>query len=1309
MTQQPDVTLIRVELSPGSSSLALGLTTELQLFAVYSNGIRVDVTGQATFTSSTAALTLSGARATAASQGTSLVTGSFQGQTAQSQIQVTTATLSSLRIDPPSATLAAGLSQSFRAYGTFSDGSIDEVTSSVSWSVLEPARAEFLANPKGSLRALSAGNTQVQAVLQGRTARADLSVTSAVLESLEVSPRPVSLPAGIGQQFVATGVYSDGSHRTVTQDVTWSSSDTDTFLISDAVGSKGIGAGVKTGSVTVTARLGAVSGLGEVTVNEAVLQSLTLTPTNGSLPRGLELDFRAEGRFSDGRTRDMSDQVVWDSSASAVAEVSNLPGSTGRVRALQLGDTTISASLLGVSQSTTLTVTAAALQRLEVEGIAPELPAGLTRQLTARGYFSDGTQDDLSHQVVWSSSNPEVAVVDQRGLVTSKESGGTTISVERGAISGNGELTVSAAVLQSLTLAPLDGQLPLGLTCRFTATGHYSDSSESNLSDQVTWSSSDDLTASISNASGTEGLARALKTGTVEIRARLGTQESKTGLEVTAAVVTKVLVSPTTLSLPVGLGAPLRATAVYSDGRQSVVTDPVEWTSADASVTVDSSGRVLGAAEGGSLVTARLGEVVGEVNVRVSGSVASLKVLTGAAASSRGAKTRFYALATLSDGSSRDATEDVQWSVQPSTFGTITQGANRPGEMTAATSGPTSAQVLATLGSLQSQRSIGNSSRTGFAAFPRSLNLPVGARRSVRAFTNLRNELPRAIWQSEDPSIATVTNGEVVANGPGNTTISLSDGSSTWPGLIVHVPASPLVAIEVQAPSGSIPAGTWGAVSAQAVTAAGERFEISHLAEWTSSDPETLLVNAGRVEARGGGSAQVTARFAGFSASASVSTGGDSPAAVFVDSNASHGGDGSQAHPFNNLSEAMDRLSSGGKLFAFAGTADADGMQFSGSLPAGFEFRGQGAGWQGCGIAAGEFPFVQTTDLRINNDTLLQGLAGRDENVGSFETAANATMDNVRWNTNTLRFGTVQGACRLTNSEILNRGNTTGGQAFIVESLTANFPLSGSIEIGNITLRQSNVNGNGFIQALVSGVGIDGLAPGFRLNIHDNVQQLERPGTFIGNFGTIAVEAELGEITVTNNTGGDRAQIGLSSAFPPSRVVVSDNTWGSCDLQVVDGGIDVEYSRNQLTGELALRDFNFLLPTPPVGMEVRIEDNRCATMQLMSLSRLLLVQRNRADSISLNSMTPPVTAPYERRVGIRDNQLGTGGLGTRLEGPARKALAVSGNQGGSLNLLGSSDLVVEGLSILSTLNTFSAYLFGNTFVDAPVDSQGIPY
>jgi len=85
----------------------------------------------------------------------------------------------------------------------------------------------------------------------------------------------------------------------------------------------------------------------------------------------------------------------------------------------------------------------------------PSIAIGATQQFTATGTYSDGSTQNLTTAVTWSSSSTGVAAISNaagsNGLATSVGAGSTTIKAISGSISGTTTLAVTGG--SSVTLA----------------------------------------------------------------------------------------------------------------------------------------------------------------------------------------------------------------------------------------------------------------------------------------------------------------------------------------------------------------------------------------------------------------------------------------------------------------------------------------------------------------------------------------------------------------------------------------------------------------------------------------------------------------------------------------------------------------------------------------------------------------------------------------------------------------------------------------------------------------------------------------
>jgi uncharacterized protein YjdB len=171
--------------------------------------------------------------------------------------------------------------------------------------------------------------------------------------------------------------------------------------------------------------------------------------------------------------------------------------------------------LNGSSQTASITVTAPELVSLTVARLTASISKGQTQAFTAVGTYTDGSTQDLTSGVAWSSSDPSIAFITATGLVTGLTQGSTTITAMAGTVSGSAPLTVTAPTLASLAVSPATATLPVGQSLQFAGVGTLTDGTTQDVTSAVTWTSSNALVAGLSAA----GLITTLSPGTVTITA----------------------------------------------------------------------------------------------------------------------------------------------------------------------------------------------------------------------------------------------------------------------------------------------------------------------------------------------------------------------------------------------------------------------------------------------------------------------------------------------------------------------------------------------------------------------------------------------------------------------------------------------------------------------------------------------------------------------------------------------------------------------------------------------------------------------
>jgi len=540
--------------------------------------------------------------------------------------------LVSIEVTPADPVIALGTETQLKATGIYSDNSKKDLTSTVEWhssddSVVTVSHGLARSMGRGSA-VIGAASGSVSGIISGS---GTLTVTSAALVSIHVTPVNPNAALGTSTQFTATGIFSDDSAQDLTSQVTWSSSAGSIASVSNTAGSRGLATSSEMGSTTISATLDSVTGSTDLTVTSAALVSIQVTPVNPVIAKGTTRQFVATGIYSDHSTQDLTKQVTWSSSNTSVASVSNAAGSNGLATALAVGTAGVGATLGDVSGTTTLDVTAATLVSIEVSPADPSISKGTTRQFAATGIYTDASTQDLTKQVTWSSSNIAVASISNaagsNGLASALGVGSATISATLGVVSGNTALGVTAATLVSIQVDPADSVISMDITVEFTATGIYSDNSTQDLTQKVTWKSSDDRVASISNADDSRGLATPAGVGSSTIYAILGNVWGSTTLTVSKACLVSIEVKPDGESIPSGKTLQFTATGNYSDGMTLDITKSAVWESSDNKVVKVSNakkewGLATGGEEGKATITATLSKVSGSATLTVSGSKA---------------------------------------------------------------------------------------------------------------------------------------------------------------------------------------------------------------------------------------------------------------------------------------------------------------------------------------------------------------------------------------------------------------------------------------------------------------------------------------------------------------------------------------------------------------------------------------------------------------------------------------------------------------------------------------------------------------
>jgi hypothetical protein len=190
-----------------------------------------------------------------------------------------------------------------------------------------------------------------------------------------------------------------------------------------------------------------------------------------------------------------------------------------------------------------------ALERIVLSPTTATRASGQVITYTATGFFGGGTTKNLTQRVNYHSSDDAVATAPNesgnKSRVTTVAPGQVTISatdpitgVSTTTTGDDASLTVIGA-LERITLSPVTSTKSVGGFQRYTATGHFGGGITQNLTQDLTYSSSNPAIASAPNTEGDRSRVDAVAAGTVTISAShptAGLSTTDTGDDATLTV-----------------------------------------------------------------------------------------------------------------------------------------------------------------------------------------------------------------------------------------------------------------------------------------------------------------------------------------------------------------------------------------------------------------------------------------------------------------------------------------------------------------------------------------------------------------------------------------------------------------------------------------------------------------------------------------------------------------------------------------------------------------------------------------------------
>lgn len=660
------------------------------------------------------------------------------------------------------------------------------------------------------------------------------------LSKIVVSKNEMSLEVGDSSSVTVTGVYSDNTSTNVTISSSWSTSDTSIATVyNGAITAK------KEGTATITVAYQGQSQTVQVKVTKKV-KALSKNVQSLELRTGDTKDIILTATYSDNETNNAAASTAeWSTSDEKVATVVN-----GKVTGQSAGTAVITAKV--GSQSVTVDVNVEVVKRVDVDKQQVNLLLNKSESVKVTATYPDGTTKDVTDLAEWTSSNEKVADV-LKGEITGYSAGSAKITAKYGTKSVSVDVDVDLTSKLSVEKQSIFFRLGGDNTANIILTASYPTSSDVNVTDQATWTSSNEKVATVF-----KGQVTAISAGSTTIKATYSGKTVEIAVDVDTARYLDIKDVNDKLAMSVtgdNKSKTLVANAEYIDGSTEVVTSKATWTSSNADVVYVSNGDLIAYKSGTATITVAYGgkTVKFTVNVDVADKYEMDKKKASVAV---GGTTNAKVLALYGE-TSKDVSEDATWSsssdkiAEVDSKGVITGVATGKATITAKIEGKT----------LTLPVEVGMAS--GLEA---DVNFVVLSAKETQNILltgtdedgNTLDVTSEATWKSSNSRVADVKKGVITGNSSGKANITAEYGSKK---VTIQVEVDVISRIEASEPALSLKSGDTADLTVTAFLSDGSERDVTDKAEWKTNSYKVAQVTKGKVKAIGSGKAKITAKY----------------------------------------------------------------------------------------------------------------------------------------------------------------------------------------------------------------------------------------------------------------------------------------------------------------------------------------------------------------------------------------------------------------------------------------------------------------
>ena len=297
--------------------------------------------------------------------------------------------------------------------------------------------------------------------------------------------------------------------------------------------------------------------------------------------------------------------VVWTSSDETIATVD----SNGKVTALKIGSTTITANVNGKIAECIVTVKSPLIS-ISLDDTNVDLLLNQSQILNVI-YNPIDTTDDKT--VVWTSSDETIATVDSNGKVTALKVGTVKVTATVGTYSAISTVEVKEMPLDSIEINQINISMLKGETTQVYVLYNPENTTDDKT---VVWTSSDETIATVDS----NGNIVAVKEGVVTITATIGNKTATTEVVVNEISVEKISIDISKIEkFEVGKKYNLKLIINPLNTTDAVT---ITWTSSDESIaTISAEGVLTILKEGIVTITANVNDKITDtIEIKVKSS-----------------------------------------------------------------------------------------------------------------------------------------------------------------------------------------------------------------------------------------------------------------------------------------------------------------------------------------------------------------------------------------------------------------------------------------------------------------------------------------------------------------------------------------------------------------------------------------------------------------------------------------------------------------------------------------------------------------